>query len=71
MALETVTLQVAGMTCGNCVRTVERKLLAHPGVSSVKVDLAAATAIVQFQPGKTNVPDLVAAVNSLGYEASV
>ena len=70
MPVETVTLRVSGMTCGNCARSVERKLLAQPGVSSAIVDLNAANATVQFDPGRAKVPDLVGAVRQLGFEAS-
>jgi copper chaperone len=65
---ETIALKVSGMTCGGCVRSVERKLAATPGVSSAKVDLNAATATVQFDPERTQVPQLVAAIEQLGFQ---
>jgi len=68
MSLETVRLPVKGMTCGGCVRSVERKLSATPGVSKVKVDLDAATATVEYDPGKVKLSDLAGAVEQLGFE---
>jgi len=68
MSAETVTLPVAGMTCGGCVRSVEKKLTATPGVASAKVDLESATATVQFDPSRTGVGKLVAAIEQLGYQ---
>ncbi len=65
---ETIALPVSGMTCGGCARSVERKLATTPGVSSAKVDLERATATVQFDPAKTQVPQLVAAIEQLGFQ---
>jgi Cu+-exporting ATPase len=55
------------MTCGGCARSVEKKLSATPGVNGAKVDLAAATATVDFDPSRTGVPALVTAVEQLGF----
>jgi copper chaperone len=68
MSAETVTLPVSGMTCGGCVRSVEKKLAATPGVASAKVDLDSATATVQYDPSRTEVSKLVAAIEQLGYQ---
>lgn len=68
MSLETVRLPVRGMTCGGCVRSVERKLSATPGVSKVQVSLESATATVEYDPAKATVPQLAGAVEQLGYE---
>jgi copper chaperone CopZ len=70
MSIETVSLPVSGMTCGNCARTVERKLAATPGVLKARVDLAAAQATVEYDPARTNAQALAAAVESLGYQVS-
>jgi copper chaperone CopZ len=58
------------MTCGNCARGVERKLMATPGVAKAAVDLAGARATVEFDPAKASAESLAAAVRQLGYEAS-
>jgi Cu+-exporting ATPase len=68
MNAETVTLPVSGMTCGNCARTVERKLTSTSGVSRASVNLDAASATVEFDPSQTAVPKLIAAIEQLGYE---
>jgi Cu+-exporting ATPase len=67
MVLQTVEIPVAGMTCGNCARTVERKLSAGPGVTSAHVDLAGGTATVDFDADRTNLTALVHAIEQLGY----
>lgn len=68
MNLETVNLRVSGMTCGNCARTVERKLSAEAGVSKARVELAEATATVEFDPERTSVPALVRAIQQVGFD---
>jgi copper chaperone CopZ len=55
------------MTCGNCARGVERKLSTSPGVTSARVDLAGGSATVEFDADRTKVPDLVHAIEQLGY----
>jgi copper chaperone CopZ len=67
MSLQTVQIPVNGMTCGNCARTVERKLSASPGVTKARVDLAGGTATVEFDADRTKLPDLVSAIEQLGY----
>jgi len=67
MGLQTVKIPVHGMTCGNCARTVERKLSTSPGVSSAQVDLAGGTATVEFDADHTKLPDLLHAIKQLGY----
>ena len=70
MSNEESTLDVRGMTCNNCVRHVSQALRGLPGVSDVQVDLAAAEARVQHDPGRVSIGELVAAVEGAGYEAA-
>ena len=48
MAIETLHLTVHGMTCGNCARSVERKLTGTAGVTKAVVDLTASAATVDY-----------------------
>jgi P-type Cu2+ transporter len=45
-AQELITLEVGGMQCAGCVRTVEKKLQQQPGVLSASVNLVTAKALV-------------------------
>jgi copper chaperone CopZ len=63
------TLQITGMTCGNCVKHVTAALRAVPGVSAVNVALAEQRARVVHAAGAP-VAALVAAVEAAGYEAA-
>lgn len=60
---------VAGMSCASCVSRVERVIAQQPGVTSAAVNLAAQTAVVQFD--RVDVPRLLEAVRSAGYEPVV
>lgn len=57
------------MTCNGCVRHVDKALRAVPGVTAVEVNLAEGSAKVVHEESARN-DDLVAAVQSAGYEAT-
>jgi len=70
MALETLNLAVRGMTCGNCARSVERKLSSTPGVTKALVDLNSAVATVEYDTELVRPEVLANAVRQLGYEVA-
>jgi copper chaperone len=65
-----VELNIGGMTCGGCVRSVQRKLAGLPGVSAAAVDLGSAKATVEFAETVTGIPAMVGAVEAIGFQAS-
>ena len=62
-----LTLPVTGMTCANCVATVERNLKRMDGVSSAVVNLSSERATVEFDSVKLNLTDIIARVERAGY----
>jgi Cu+-exporting ATPase len=68
MAAQTLKLSVNGMTCGNCARSVERKLTSTPGVAKATVDLVHASATVEYDPNVARPEALADAVRQLGFE---
>src|SRR5579872_727941 len=62
-----IDLPVSGMTCAACARTIERKLSRTPGVERAQVNLATATATVEYQPASAGVSDFIGAIEGLGY----
>ena len=70
MAIDSLHLNVRGMTCGNCARSVERKLAGTPGVTKATVDLNGAAADVEYDIGLVKPEVLVEADRSLGYEVA-
>ena len=57
-----LTLPITGMTCANCVATVERNLNKVNGVETAVVNLSSERATVQFDPSLSALPDLIARV---------
>ncbi|MFH1524739.1 MAG: heavy metal translocating P-type ATPase [Chloroflexota bacterium] len=62
-----LTLPITGMTCANCVATVERNLKKLDGVGTAVVNLSSGRATVEFDPAAVGLPDLVARVERAGY----
>jgi len=65
--MKQMTLPVTGMTCANCVATVERNLKKLDGVSSAVVNLSSERATVEFDPTLLRTEDLIARVERVGY----
>lgn len=73
-ALQTVTLQIEGMSCGMCVKEVRSALSKVPGVKATEVkvgkkwfffnDYSDARAVVTCEQGKTTVAELIKAVEA-------
>ena len=66
--METITMNVKGMSCGGCVASVTRVLKSVPGVTDVAVTLTPGTARVTFDPVQTGAPALRSAVEDAGYD---
>jgi P-type Cu+ transporter len=62
-----LTLPITGMTCANCVATVERNLKKLDGVQNAVVNLSSERATVDFEPNKLQLSDVIARVNRAGY----
>jgi P-type Cu+ transporter len=62
-----LTLPITGMTCANCVATVERNLKKLEGVQSAVVNLSSERATVDYEPEKLKLSDVIARVNRAGY----
>ena len=69
--LKTVTLSVPGMTCAACPITVRKALEKVPGVVRAQADFDSKTATVRFDPARTDIKALIAAVKNAGYAATL
>ncbi len=68
VATARLELPITGMTCANCVATVERTLNRKvPGVVGATVNLATERASVEYVPGLVSRSDIVAAIEGIGY----
>ena len=68
--MATINLSITGMTCGNCVKHVEKALKGVPGVQQVEVDLAKGAARVVGDLSKGSAP-LLAVLLEEGYPSQL
>lgn len=66
-----VNLPVLGMTCANCVATVEKSLNKTEGVEEALVNLSSERAAVRFDPQVVKLTDLVEKIRSVGYDVAI
>ena len=59
------------MTCAGCAVGMKATLEREAGVKLAEVDYDTETARVRFEPSKTSVEELVAAISELGFSATV
>ena len=67
--MATITLNIDGMTCGGCVKSVTKVLNDLDGVRSATVSLENKNAQVEFDEGKIQIVQLVEAVEDAGFDA--
>ena len=65
-----MTLPITGMTCANCVATVERNLKKVNGVELASVNLSSERATVVFDPALAGLEDLVDRIERAGYHVA-
>ena len=69
--MQTVTLDVPGMTCSSCPITVKKALTKVNGVQQVKTSFEKREAVVTFDDTKTSVEKLSLATTDAGYPAKL
>ena len=62
-----IILPVTGMTCANCVATIERNLKKEDGVQQAMVNLSSERATIEFNPSLTGLDDLIGRIQKAGY----
>ncbi|RXA17806.1 heavy metal translocating P-type ATPase [Methanosarcina sp. MSH10X1] len=68
---DTVTLSLEGMSCASCAANIERILIKTDGVISASVNFPLEKAVVEFDSSRISVREIIAAVQGIGYGASV
>lgn len=66
MANQTITIKIAGMSCGHCEKAVKHAISELDGVLETKVNLSAANADVTFDDTKVSEAQIKLAVNETG-----
>ncbi|MGA9532343.1 MAG: heavy metal translocating P-type ATPase [Anaerolineales bacterium] len=67
MSTKQAVLPITGMTCANCVSTVEKGLQRLSGVDGVQVNLALERATVEYEESDLNEQDLIQQIERIGY----
>lgn len=65
---KTIILPITGMTCANCVATIERNLMKMDGVEQANVNLSSERATVGFDSNKLKIGDIIGKVRKAGYD---
>jgi copper chaperone len=67
--MERLNLKIEGMSCDHCVRAVRGRLERTPGVKVDEVTIG--SALLDYDPAKTNIDDIEEAIADEGYTAFV
>lgn len=66
--METLTLNIKGMTCGGCVASISNVLKQISGVSSAEVSLEQNRAVISFDPLKVKPAQFKSAIEDAGFD---
>ncbi|NXM23071.1 ATP7B ATPase, partial [Ploceus nigricollis] len=67
----TAVIKIDGMTCNSCVQSIEGAVSQRQGVQHVAVSLAGSTGTIHYDPAVTSGEELRAAIEDMGFDASV
>jgi len=62
-----VNIKIGGMTCANCVRTIENSLKKLPSVIGVSVNLGVEKALVTYDKNRVSLREMKKAIEDAGY----
>ena len=65
--MEKLTLTAPDISCDHCVNTIRKTLSALPGVEFLNADIASKQVTLQYDPGKTQLTVIEAALEEEGY----
>lgn len=68
--MEKVTLQVAGMSCGHCVKTIEGSVGELTGIVNVKVNLEKGSVDVEYNPKDVSLDKIKDTIDDQGYDVN-
>lgn len=66
--MEKVTLNVQGMSCGHCVKSIEGSVGDLTGVTKVKVHLHSGTVDVEFNSKEVSIGSIEEIIEDQGYD---
>ncbi|MCB1933073.1 MAG: heavy-metal-associated domain-containing protein [Candidatus Accumulibacter sp.] len=66
--METIAIDVVGMHCQACVKSVSIAIQALPGVGRVEVALDSGKATISYDPSVANIAQLRGAIEEAGFD---
>ena len=67
MAIQTLKLEISGMTCDHCAKTIEKKVSSVEGLVSKSVSFPEKKGEFQFDTEKASASDIINAINSIAH----
>ncbi|CAH1132290.1 unnamed protein product [Ceutorhynchus assimilis] len=67
----TTQINIVGMTCQSCVRSIQDNIGNKKGILSIKISLQENTALVTYDPKITNAQEICDWIDDMGFEASL
>ncbi|MCH4826598.1 copper chaperone CopZ [Planococcus halocryophilus] len=67
---EQINLQVSGMSCQHCVKSVEESVMALPGIEKVEVSLENNSVDVAYDASAVDVNQIAEAIEDQGYDVA-
>ncbi|XP_043851743.1 copper-transporting ATPase 2 [Dromiciops gliroides] len=65
------TINIWGMTCQSCVKSIEGKISNLKGIVSIKVSLEQGSATVKYAPLTINLQQICSEIGDMGFEANI
>jgi copper chaperone CopZ len=66
--MKKTTIKIKGMSCSGCENIVKEAILHLGGIKNLKVSHVDGTAVLEFDPAKTNVINIMDAISNAGYK---
>lgn len=66
MSVQTIKLEINGMTCEHCAQTISKKVSQLEGIISKKVNYPEKKSEFEFDPDKVSKSEIIDAINSIG-----
>ncbi len=60
-------LKIKGMTCASCVRVIENSVKKIEGIKEIYVNLGTETALLEYDPDKVKIEDVIKTIEDIGY----
>ena len=63
-----VIIEIRGMHCTACAKTIEKALKKQTGITNVNVNFATEKALVEYDPNRADLDRITAVIREAGYE---